>query len=138
MNAPDKLAEFIKNIPTKPGVYLMKNTRGSVIYVGKAIDLRSRVRSYFYNSVSHPKILRLVNRIDDIEFIITGSELEALILEMNLIKRYRPKYNVRLKDDKRYPYIKVHWADDFPKVTVTRRMEKDGFLLREFPQAMPK
>ncbi len=126
MSAPDKLQEILDNLPAKPGVYLMKDGRGQVIYVGKAVNLRSRVRSYFHNSVSHAKLVRLVAAIEEIDFIITGSELEALILEMNLIKRHRPKYNVRLKDDKRYPYIKVHWADDFPKVTVTRRMSKDG------------
>ena len=127
MSAPEKLQELLKNMPTKPGVYLMKDSQGEVIYVGKAINLRHRVRSYFHNSVSHPKVVRLVQRIEDIEFIITGSELEALILEMTLIKRHRPKYNVRLKDDKRYPYVKVHWATDYPKVTVTRRMKlEDG------------
>jgi len=94
--------------------------------VGKAINLRSRVRSYFHNSVDYPKVTRMVRHIEEIEFIITDSELEALILEMNLIKRYRPRFNVRLKDDKRYPYIKVHWAADFPTVTITRRMVKDG------------
>jgi len=127
MSAPEKLLQLLKSMPTKPGVYLMKDSQGEVIYVGKAINLRHRVRSYFHNSVSHPKVVRLVQRIDDIEFIITGSELEALILEMTLIKRHRPKYNVRLKDDKRYPYVKVHWATDYPKVTVTRRMKlEDG------------
>ncbi len=117
---------IVDNLPTKPGVYLMKDARGKVIYVGKAINLRSRVRSYFHSSVAHPKVLRLVQEIEAIEFIVTGSELEALITEMNLIKHHRPHYNVRFKDDKRYPYIKVHWAADFPKVTVTRRMDKDG------------
>ena len=127
MSAPEKLQEVVNNLPTKPGVYLMKDGRGEVIYVGKAINLRSRVRSYFHNSVSHPKVIRLVQQIEEIDFISTGSELEALILEMNLIKRHRPKYNVRLKDDKRYPYIKVHWSSDYPKVTVTRRMDlEDG------------
>ncbi len=122
----DTLADLLENLPTKPGVYLMKNAQRKVIYVGKTVNLRQRVRSYFQNSITHAKIVRLVREIEDIEIIITGSELEALILEMTLIKRHRPKYNVRLKDDKRYPYIKVHWADDFPKVTVTRRMDKDG------------
>jgi len=127
MAAPERLQNTINNLPTKPGVYLMKDGRGEVIYVGKAINLRNRVRSYFHNSVSHPKTVRLVKNIQGIEFIITGSELEALILEMTLIKRHRPRYNVRLKDDKRYPYIKVHWANDFPQITVTRRMDlRDG------------
>jgi excinuclease ABC subunit C len=101
----------------------MKDKAGRVIYVGKAIDLRSRVRSYFHASANKDrKTAELVSRIADIEWIVVDSELEALILEMNLIKRHRPKYNIRLKDDKRYPYVKVHWADPFPKVTMTRRM----------------
>jgi excinuclease ABC subunit C len=127
MSASERVQEILDTLPTKPGVYIMKDGRGVVIYVGKAINLRSRVRSYFQSSVDHPKTVRLAAAVEDIDFVITDSELEALILEMNLIKRYRPKYNVRLKDDKRYPYIKVHWADDFPKVTVTRRMDlSDG------------
>ena len=105
----------------------MKNTDGKIIYVGKAISLRNRVRSYFHSDSSHDnKTRRLVNDIRDIEWIVVGSELEALILEMNLIKRHRPKYNVRLKDDKRYPYIKINTQQPFPKVNVTRLMENDG------------
>jgi excinuclease ABC subunit C len=105
----------------------MKNKEGQVIYVGKAVNLRSRVRSYFHAAAEQDrKTEQLVRRIADIEWIVVGSELEALILEMNLIKKHRPHYNVRLKDDKRYPYIKVHWADPFPKVTVTRNMTSDG------------
>lgn len=105
----------------------MKNADGKVIYVGKAINLRSRLRSYFQASAQLTLRTRhLVRRIADIEWIVVGSELEALILEMNLIKKHRPHYNVRLKDDKRYPYVKVHWADPFPKVTVTRNMVNDG------------
>ena len=105
----------------------MKDAAGEVIYVGKAVNLRSRVRSYFHTSAGQSiKTAELVSRIADIEWIVVDSELESLILEMNLIKRHRPKYNVRLKDDKRYPYIKVHWADPYPKVTVTRRIVDDG------------
>ncbi len=105
----------------------MKDQAGKVIYVGKAINLRSRVRSYFHASANHERrILKMVSNIQDIEWIVVGSELEALILEMNLIKKHRPHYNVRLKDDKRYPYIKVHWANPFPTVTVTRQMVQDG------------
>jgi len=105
----------------------MKSTGGTIIYVGKAINLKNRVRSYFHADASHDnKTRRLVREIVDIEWIIVGSELEALILEMNLIKKHRPKYNVRLKDDKRYPYIKIHWNEPFPKVTVTRQMTDDG------------
>ena len=105
----------------------MKSADGKVIYVGKAINLRSRLRSYFQASAQHsPRTQHMVRKIADIEWIVVGSELEALILEMNLIKKHRPYYNVRLKDDKRYPYVKVHWADPFPKVTVTRQMANDG------------
>lgn len=117
----------LNTLPTQPGVYLMRDVGGEVIYVGKAINLRNRVRSYFHAPNPYDgKVAALVERIADLEWIITESELEALILEMNLIKRYRPKYNVRLKDDKRYPYIKVSWQDPFPKVFLTRRMENDG------------
>ncbi|MCK4978488.1 MAG: excinuclease ABC subunit UvrC [Anaerolineales bacterium] len=127
MNVSSQLKAVLDTVPTKPGCYLMKDGGGKVIYVGKAINLRNRVRSYFHNSAQHhPRTQKLVAKIADIEWIVVDSELEALILEMNLIKKYRPHYNVRLKDDKRYPYIKVHWEDPFPKVTVTRRMLQDG------------
>ena len=127
MEISEKLLGILATLPAKPGCYLMKNTEGRVIYVGKAISLKNRVRSYFHADSSHDnKTRRLVREIADLEWIVVGSELEALILEMNLIKKHRPKYNVRLKDDKRYPYIKVHWADPFPKVTVTRQMVEDG------------
>lgn len=126
MNQP-KRAEILKSLPTKPGVYLYKNEAGKVIYVGKAVNLRARVRSYFHQSAQHtPKIRRLVEEIADLEFIVAGSELEALLLENNLIKKHQPYYNVRLKDDKRYPYIKVHWQDPFPRVTTTRHILDDG------------
>ena len=127
MNVSEHVEAQLNTLPTKPGCYLMKDEDGKVIYVGKAINLRSRVRSYFHaNALLNTRTNHLVRRIADIEWIVVGSELEALILEMNLIKKYRPHYNVRLKDDKRYPYIKVHWADPFPKVTVTRQMVQDG------------
>lgn len=117
---------MLEGIPSKTGCYLMKDKIGRVIYVGKAVNLRSRVRSYFHASAAHDrKTVELVTRIADIEWIVVDSELEALILEMNLIKQYKPKYNIRLKDDKRYPYVKVHWADPFPKVTMTRRVTND-------------
>jgi excinuclease ABC subunit C len=123
----DQIKGQLDTLPPKPGCYLMKDAHDVVIYVGKAINLRNRVRSYFHASAGHgPRIEQMVNRITHIEWIMVGSELEALILEMNLIKKYRPHYNVRLKDDKRYPYIKVHWADPFPTVTVTRQMVQDG------------
>jgi excinuclease ABC subunit C len=105
----------------------MKNSSGKIVYVGKAINLRSRVRSYFHTGADHTrKTQRMVFGIADIDFILVESELEALILEMNLIKKHLPEYNVRLKDDKRYPFIKVLWTDPFPKVIVTRQHEKDG------------
>jgi excinuclease ABC subunit C len=127
MDVASPLGPILEGVPPKPGCYLMKDAEGRVIYVGKAVQLRARVRSYFHASAGHSrKTEEMVAHVADIEWIVVGSELEALILEMNLIKRHRPKYNVRLKDDKRYPYIKVHWADPFPKVTVTRRMEDDG------------
>jgi excinuclease ABC subunit C len=122
----DRISELLNNLPTKPGVYIHKDAEGNVLYVGKAINLRSRVRSYFHANVDSIKTLRLRRQIADIEVITTETELEALLLEMNLIKQHKPQFNVRLKDDKRYPYIKVHWADPFPKVTVTRRMVRDG------------
>jgi excinuclease ABC subunit C len=123
----DALQSILDNLPSKPGCYMMKNTEGEIIYVGKAVNLRSRVRSYFHRPAQQDRKTRqLVQHISNIEWIIVGSELEALILEMNLIKRHRPHYNVLLKDDKRYPYIKIHWNDPFPKVTVTRQLEKDG------------
>ncbi|MHC1740318.1 MAG: excinuclease ABC subunit UvrC [Anaerolineaceae bacterium] len=118
---------ILKTLPEKPGVYIMKNTTGEIIYVGKAIILKNRVRSYFQErgDQSH-KTRKMVSQIADLEWIVVGSELEALILEMNLIKKHRPRFNIRLKDDKRYPYIKVHLANPFPKVTVTRQMLNDG------------
>lgn len=116
----------LDTLPTKPGCYLYKNDQGTIIYVGKAVNLRNRVRSYFHSTVDSAKTRELVRHIADLDYIVVGSELEALILEMTLIKKHRPKYNIRLKDDKRYPYIKLHTQDPFPKVTVTRRMENDG------------
>ena len=105
----------------------MKNNSGKIIYIGKAVNLRSRVRSYFHSSADHSKkIHRMVFELADIDWIVVGSELEALILEMNLIKKYLPEYNVRLKDDKRYPFIRVHWEDPFPKITVIRKRVRDG------------
>ncbi|MEP7136888.1 MAG: excinuclease ABC subunit UvrC [Chloroflexota bacterium] len=127
MEISEKIQGILATLPSKPGCYIYRNVEGTIIYVGKAINLKNRVRSYFHADTSHDsKTRRLVRDIVDIEWILVGSELEALILEMNLIKKHRPKYNIRLKDDKRYPYIKIHWADPFPKVTVTRQMEEDG------------
>ena len=92
----------------------MKDEFGKIIYIGKAVNLRNRVRSYFHESADHhPRTKQMVQKIENIEWIVVGSELEALILEMNLIKKHRPFFNIRLKGDKRYPYIKVHWQDPF-------------------------
>ena len=127
METNDHLKAILDSAPTKTGCYLMKDADGKVIYVGKAVNLRSRLRSYFHDSaMQNNKTRQMVRHIADIDWIVVGSELEALILEMNLIKKHRPHYNVRLKDDKRYPYIKVHWADPFPKLTLTRYMVNDG------------
>ena len=116
----------LKNLPDKPGVYLMKNSLGEVIYVGKAKILKNRVRQYFQSSKNHSsKVKSMVKNIDKFEYIITDSELEALILECNLIKKYKPKYNVLLRDDKTYPYIKVTTNEDFPRVLKVRKVIKD-------------
>ncbi|PIE80111.1 MAG: excinuclease ABC subunit C [Chloroflexi bacterium] len=123
---PEHVQEILKTLPTTPGVYLHKDKYNTIIYVGKAINLRNRVRSYFHKHVDSIKTQRLRREVADIEIITTDSELEALLLENTLIKKHQPRYNIRLKDDKRYPYIKVLWQDDFPKVMVTRRMERDG------------
>ena len=124
---PESIQRILDTLPPKPGCYIMKNASGKVIYVGKAVNLRNRVRSYFHaGSDGREKTVQLVREISDIDWIIVASELEALILEMTLIKKHTPHYNVRLKDDKHYPYIKVQWADPFPKVFVTRYVDKDG------------
>lgn len=117
----------LKNLPEKPGVYIMKNSFGEIIYVGKAKILKNRVRSYFQNSKNHSEKVRvMVKNISEFEYIVTDSEMEALILECNLIKKYSPRYNIALKDDKFYPFIKITTNDDFPRVFVTRKYAKDG------------
>jgi excinuclease ABC subunit C len=117
----------LDTLPERPGVYLMRGRDQTVLYVGKAVVLRNRVRSYFHASAQHDhKVLRLVSEVADLEWIVTDTELEALILENELIKRHHPRFNVRLRDDKTYPYIKLHWQEDFPKVSIVRRMEQDG------------
>lgn len=124
---PEKVGQKLAQLPDSPGCYQMLNERGDVIYVGKANVLRNRVRSYFHSSAQHsPKTLALVEDIRDITWWVTKSELEALILENELIKRLQPRYNIRLKDDKSFPYIKVNWQDDFPKIEVVRAMLQDG------------
>lgn len=123
----DNIKNALAVLPEKPGVYLMHDASGKVIYVGKAVVLKNRVRSYFRNLASHtPKVKAMVAKIAEIETIVTSSEVEALILECNLIKKYRPRYNISLKDDKTYPYLKVTMQEDFPRLYVTRRQLRDG------------
>lgn len=123
----DIVAEKLKLLPEKPGVYLMKNKRGQIIYVGKAIKLKNRVRQYFQSSRNHSaKTIAMVSHIEDFETIITDNELEALILECNLIKKHHPKYNIMLRDDKTYPYLKITLNEQYPRLTTTRRVIKDG------------
>ncbi|NLN83900.1 MAG: GIY-YIG nuclease family protein, partial [Firmicutes bacterium] len=122
-----EIQEALKLLPDKPGVYLMYNELNNVIYVGKAINLKNRVRSYFQKSAAHTKkIRRMVREVVRFETIITDNEMEAFILESNLIKENRPHYNSLLKDDKAYPYLKVHTDIPFPVVTIERRLENDG------------
>lgn len=121
------IEEELKKLPDKPGVYLMKDNRGDIIYVGKAISLKKRVRQYFQASRSKPpKVEAMVKNIAEFEYILTDNEVEALILEANLIKKHKPKYNVLLRDDKQYPYIKVTTNEKYPRVMKTRKVKKDG------------
>lgn len=121
------IQEEIKKLPAKPGVYIMKDKDGNIIYVGKAISLKNRVRQYFRQSTNHTtKVRAMVKNIKEFEYIITDNEVEALILESNLIKKHRPKYNVLLRDDKNYPYIKVTTKERYPRVMKTRKVLKDG------------
>lgn len=121
------IEDTLATLPRRPGVYLMKDAEGEILYVGKAKELRSRVRSYFRADSSHSiKTRELVRRIEDIDTLVVGSEAEALILEANLIKEHRPRFNIHLRDDKRYPYIKVTVQEPFPRVWVTRTVRDDG------------
>jgi excinuclease ABC subunit C len=123
----EKIANTLKLLPNKPGVYIMHDATGKIIYVGKAVILKNRVRSYFRESGQHSvKVQALVAKVDNIETIVTDSEVEALMLECNLIKKYRPRYNIMLKDDKTYPYLKITMQEKFPRLFVTRRVLKDG------------
>lgn len=122
-----RLADKLKRLPDQPGVYLMKNAAGEIIYVGKAASLRNRVRSYFQSSRGHsPKVQVLVDNIADFEYIVVDSPVEALILESNLIKEHSPWYNVKLKDDKHYPYLRISTEELFPRLSIVRRVKKDG------------
>lgn len=123
----EELREKVREFPQVSGVYLMKSNVDKIIYVGKAKNLRNRVRSYFSDSNDHsPKTKVLVKQIAEVEYILTKTEVEAFLLEASLIKKHRPKYNIRLKDDKSYPYIKVSWSDDFPRLYLARKVKRDG------------
>ncbi len=124
---PPTLEEKLKSLPTSPGCYLYKDDKGEIIYVGKAVNLRNRVRSYFQKGANHsPKTRKLVQRIADMDIVVVDSELEALVLECNLIKQHRPHYNIRLRDDKHYPYLVLTMNEPFPRLLVTRKVKQDG------------
>src|SRR3954449_9415005 len=125
--ANEKFADQLAALPAKPGVYIMRDAKGEVIYVGKATRLKDRVRSYFGAPRSlEPKTRRLVAQIADFDFIVTRSEQEALILESTLVKKHQPFFNVRLKDDKHYPYLKIDVQNPWPRVEIARRVGTDG------------
>ncbi len=127
MSRKEELKTRVLSLPREPGVYLMKNKDGDVIYVGKAKALKNRVTSYFQNdSRLNPKTRRLVSLIDDFEIIVTESEFEALVLENAMIKKYKPKYNILLKDDKGYPYIKVTCSKPYPGFQIVARPAADA------------
>ena len=121
------IKEEIKNLPDNPGVYLMHSGDGTIIYVGKAKNLKNRVSQYFRTSKNHtPKVLAMVSHVAYFEYIVTDSELEALVLECNLIKKHMPKYNILLKDDKHYPFLKISMQEDYPSLSIARKPENDG------------
>src|SRR5215467_6843323 len=123
----EKIQSVLNSLPHKPGIYLMKDAQGTILYVGKAISLYNRVRSYFQESSAlSPKNRNMIAKVEDIEFFVVKNEVEALVLESNYIKQYRPKYNVMLRDDKSYPYIKVALTADFPRVYRVRSFARDG------------
>ena len=123
------IKDKLSSLPLCPGVYIMKNADGEVIYVGKSKVLKNRVSQYFQNSAGHSvKTRSMVSHIADFEYIITDTESEALALECNLIKKHRPKYNILLKDDKQYPYVKITTQERFPRIFITRQLKKDGGL----------
>jgi excinuclease ABC subunit C len=127
ININTKVNTKLATLPEKPGVYIMKDENGVIIYIGKAINLKNRVRQYFQSLAGQtPKVHVMVSQIKDFEYIITNSEVEALILECNLIKKHKPKFNILLKDDKNYPYIKITLNEDYPRILMTRKIEKDG------------
>ncbi|MEN6462301.1 MAG: GIY-YIG nuclease family protein, partial [Syntrophomonas sp.] len=125
------MRERLKNVPLQPGVYIYKDREGQVIYVGKAKILRNRMRSYFQSPQGlEPKVRAMMARVEDFDFIVTGSEVEALILENNLIKAYQPRYNIALRDDKTYPYLKITTGEKFPRIFIAR--EKKDHVSRYF------
>jgi excinuclease ABC subunit C len=124
----NEINEKLKTLPDKSGVYIMRDCSGEVIYVGKAKNLKNRVRSYFKSHTHPPKVASMVSNVESFEYIITDSELEALVLENNLIKENMPKYNILLKDDKTYPFLKITVNEDFPRIFLTRKILKDGEL----------
>jgi excinuclease ABC subunit C len=124
---PDRLEERLRSVPRSPGCYLFKDARGRILYVGKAKALAGRVRSYFRAGADHtPRTASMVSRVHDLDFIATENELEALLLEQSLIQEHRPRYNVRLRDDKRYPFIAITWNEELPRVLPTRRVDIEG------------
>jgi len=126
INWGEKLEEKIRMLPDSPGCYLMKDASGEIIYVGKAVNLKNRVRSYFRDTTHTPKVAAMIAHIDDFDVLLCETNLEALILECNLIKLHKPYYNILLKDDKHYPYLKVDMRQPFPRLELCRKMEKDG------------
>ncbi len=126
INWGEKLETKISMLPESPGCYLMKDAEGTIIYVGKAVNLKNRVRSYFRDTDHTPKVAAMIANIDDFDILLCDSNLEALCLECNLIKLHRPHYNILLKDDKHYPYLRVNLKEPFPRLELARRMEKDG------------
>lgn len=122
----ETLREKLKHLPDSPGVYVMLDKDGVIIYVGKAKNLKNRVRQYFFNSVKTQKVMAMVNNVADFYYIIVPTEIDALSLENNLIKKHKPRYNILLKDDKTYPYVKVDLKEDYPTFTITRKIKKDG------------
>ncbi|HUF05896.1 MAG TPA: GIY-YIG nuclease family protein, partial [Candidatus Binatia bacterium] len=124
---PDPLRAVLRRLPTQPGVYLMKSAVGRVLYVGKADLLRSRVRSYFAaRGPDDARIARMVTEVASVEYIVTDTVSEAYLLESNLIKEHRPRFNIRLRDDKSYPFVKITLGEDFPRIVRTRRLVRDG------------
>ena len=117
---------ILNNLPAQSGVYIMLDENKNILYVGKAKSLKNRVRQYFYNNAQTEKTLVLVSKIKDINYIVTPTEYDALILENNLIKEHKPPYNILLKDDKTYPYIKIVTKSDYPTLEITRKLKADG------------